>query len=288
MCIADAMYERAEATEPVHVSAALLSECSTAHGSPYLTDTDTDGEDPVPLVDQLDQLTQLDSRAHYSDDHFCAAMLVKHELLRTMFAVSKVAQLKKEPLSASVLDVRQSCVHTMQRILHFAFMSRTEIMQESAVIQSILLLDWIIANEHTYFMHMKHDVLSGVCVLLNCDHMLAAPNERQELFRIVSEVVYGNDELPAQRRLAVQVARIEQQVLSRYRQIFFTDYIEQYVRHDPCAMGQMVHGLYLYMTQTRSTWLLNTYETFVEVALKQTSDVQTHIEIMDDYLVVCV
>jgi uncharacterized protein HemX len=53
-------------------------------------------------------------------------------------------------------------------------------------------------------------------------------------------------------------------------------------------MGQMVHGLYLYMTQTRSTWLLNTYETFVEVALKQTSDVQTHIEIMDDYLVVCV
>jgi hypothetical protein len=118
--------------------------------------------------------------------------------------------------------------------------------------------------------------------------MLAAPIERQALFRIVSEVVYGNDEPPAQRQLAVQVARIEQQVLSRYRQIFFTDYIEQYVRHDPCAMGQMVHGLYLYMTQTRSTWLLNTYETFVEVALKQTSDEQTHINIMDDYLVVCV
>ena len=284
------MYERHDASEPKHASAALLSGCSTAHVSPYLTETDTDGDDAVALdhLDHLDQITQLDSFVDYSDDRFCVSMLHKQELLRHMFAISQTAQLKKEPLSASVHNVRQSCVHTMQRILDFATMRGTEIVQESTVIQSILLLDWIIANERTYFTQMKHDVLSGVCVLLNSNHLMAAPMQQKELFGIVSLVVYGNDEPCAQRILAVQVARIEEQVHTRYRQIFFTDYIEQYVGHDPCAMSQMVHALYLHMTQNSGMWLLDTYETFVEVALKHTNNVQTHMDIMDDYLVVCV
>jgi len=306
VCTGEAMYER----EGLYTSSALLSECSTANVSPYLTETDTDADDqvqpdpsdpsdpsdpmdpmdpmhPMPL-DPIDQLSHIDSYVNYSDKHYCAAMLDKHELLRNMFARSKADQLKKVPLSASVLDVRQSCVYNMQKILHFANMSCTGIVHESTVIQSILLLDWIIANEYTYFTRMEHDVLSGVCVILNCEHSLAAPIQQQELFRIVSKVVYGNDNPSTQQRLAVQVAFIEQQVASQYRQIFFRDYIAQYVGHDPCAMSQMVHGLYLYMTQNRGTWLLNTYETFVEVALKQTRDVQTHIDIMDDYLVICV
>ena len=175
---AGAMYERDEACEPMLPSAALLSECSTAHVSPYLTENDTDGDDAVELehLDQLDQITQLDSFVDYRDECFCSAMLHKQELLRRMFAISKVAQLKKEPLPATVHNVRQSCVHTMQRILDFAIMRGTEIVQESTVIQSILLLDWVIANEPTYLIQMKHDVLSGVCVLLNSNHFFGSPD----------------------------------------------------------------------------------------------------------------
>jgi len=57
VCTAEAMYER----EGLYTSSALLSECSTANGSPYLTETNTDADEQVE-TDPSDPLDPLDHK----------------------------------------------------------------------------------------------------------------------------------------------------------------------------------------------------------------------------------
>ena len=246
-----------------------LSDCSTEQVSLYYTDSDTDAD-------------ACENTAGYSKDD-----TNKHDILQHMFMQSKVVQMKKEPLPHSVFVLRTACVYKMQQILHIAQMCGVTAVQESTVIQGILLLDWIIASEFSYFMRMNIDVLAGVCVILNSDQAQTT-EQKKELYRLVAMQTYTSEKLIFQNRLSAQVARIEAQISLRQGRMVFTDFIRQYFAHDVCTMNRLVHFFYVYMTQKRCTWLLNTYETFVEITLKETSDIQTRMQILDDYLRICV
>lgn len=94
----------------------------------------------------------------------------KNDQLRTMFALSKAADLQKPVLSESVLLHRMACIRGMQQILQYSktamdgLRMSDNLVQESTVVPSIFLLDWIIANEFQYFMRMKTEALSAVCL----------------------------------------------------------------------------------------------------------------------------
>ena len=215
----------------------------------------------------------------------------KNDQLRTMFALSKAADLQKQVLPESVLMHRMVCIQSMQHILHY---SKTEVdglrmsdnlVLESTVAQSIFLLDWIIANEFNYFVRMKTETLSAMCLILNSGHLEQVL--LQELYRIASFAVYASEKPCYQRRLKVQVERIQEQVSRRHTRIVFADFIRHYFGHDCGAMQRTTHFFYVFITEDPSTWELNTYETFVEIALKECNDVQTNIDILDDYLLIC-
>jgi len=92
----------------------------------------------------------------------------KYALLHLMFAQSKVLQQQKVPLPQSIVVLRMSCIQRMQVLLHQSKMGADgmsfsdNVVQESSVIQAILLLDWIITNDSKYFMSIKPDVLSAI------------------------------------------------------------------------------------------------------------------------------
>ena len=215
----------------------------------------------------------------------------KYDHLRAMFALSKVANLQKQVLPESVLMHRMACIQGMQHILHY---SKTEVdglrmsdnlVEESTVVQSIFLLDWIIVNEFNYFVHMKTETLSAVCLILNSGHL--EHMKLEEVYRIASFAVYASEKPHYQRRLEMQVERIQEQVWRRHTRIVFADFIRHYFAHDCAAMQRMTHFFYIFITGDPDTWELNTYETFVEIALKECNDVQTNMDILDDYLLIC-
>jgi len=63
-----------------------------------------------------------------------------------------------------------ACIRGMQQILQYSktamdgLRMSDNLVQESTVVPSIFLLDWIIANEFQYFMRMKTEALSAVCL----------------------------------------------------------------------------------------------------------------------------
>ena len=216
----------------------------------------------------------------------------KYDLLHLMFAQSKVLQQQKVPLSQSIVVLRMSCIQRMQVLLHHSKMGADDmsfsdnIVQESSVIQAILLLDWIIANDLKYFISMKPDVLSAICIILSSAHLQTELLE--QLYRIAAFAIYHSEKSSFRQHLAAHVQQIEQSVLRRYNKIVFTDFIGQYYSHDDRAMQRIVHFFYVYMATNSATWLLNTYDTFVEIALQESSDIQIHMDLLDDYLQICV
>jgi hypothetical protein len=216
----------------------------------------------------------------------------KYDLLHLMFAQSKIVQRQKVPLSESIVVLRMSCIQRMQVLLHHSKMGADgmgfsdNVIQESSVIQAILLLDWIIANDPKYFISLKPDLLSGICIILSSAHL--QPELLEQVYGIAAFAIYHSNKFSLRQHLAAHVKQIEQSVLRRYNKIVFTDFIGQYYGHDDRAMQRIVHFFYIYMATNTATWLLNTYETFVEIALQESSDIQIHIDLLDDYLQICV
>jgi len=237
---------------------------------------DADGDNGA-FVTKIDHASEYDS---------------KYDLLHLMFAQSKVVQQQKVPLSQSIVVLRMSCIQRMQVLLHHSKMGADgmgfsdNVIQESSVIQAILLLDWIIANDPKYFISMKPDLLSGICIILSSAHL--QPELLEQVYGIAAFAIYHSNKFSLRQHLAAHVKQIEQSVLRRYNKIVFTDFIGQYYGHDDRAMQRIVHFFYIYMATNTATWLLNTYETFVEIALQESSDIQIHIDLLDDYLQICV
>jgi hypothetical protein len=209
----------------------------------------------------------------------------KYEVLRNMYQLSLCVQMQRAPLTHGVSVVRMCCVNKMRQMMHFLQMGGESSVHESTVIQGILLLDWIIANEFTYFMRMKPEVLSGVCLILNAD--VADEREMGALLRLVAFASYGSAKIMYMDHVGNEVAKIDEQVQRRHEKIVFHDFVSQYFSNDVETTCRLEHFFFLYMTQKSGTWSLNIYETFVEIALKESTNMQAHVEILDDYLYIC-
>jgi len=244
----------------------VLSDCSTTNISVY-TDTDTDPEGD-------DNETQ---RGKSLGD--------KLTVLRCMYNSCKHVHEQRQSLSPYVLDLRMACIYKMEQIMHYSKMSGNQALQELTVIQSIFCLDWIIANEFQYFMRMKTDVLSGVCLILNAEP--TDEEEMESLYGIVAANSYTDDNPSYQQGITAEVLKIQGEVARRQGRIVFTDFMEQYFAEDKATMSHLVHFLYIFMTTNVATWFINIYDTFVEVALKASFDLPTRVELFNDYLLVC-
>jgi len=228
---------------------------------------------------------------HTSDDEqdeheMAAAAYSRQDVLRCMFAQSTAIQLHRQPLSPGLVTLRMACVRKMQQILHFSQMNRETVVHEATVIQAILLLDWVIEHEFKAFMHMQPEVLSGVCIILSVDD--ATDDEIQALFRLVAFTSYTSENDDCLQCIVRKVNRMEAKVVQRYTKLVFTDFIKQYFAHDECTMKRLVHFFYRFATQDCDSWLLNIYKSFVEITLKESTDMMVHVEILDDYLLICV
>ena len=94
-------------------------------------------------------------------------------ILARMYTQSTSVLRQRVELCESAIAKRRECIDKMQTINHMHNLrcGRSVVsVQESTVMQGILLLDWMIDNEFTYFMEMDVDLLSGVCIILSvCD-----------------------------------------------------------------------------------------------------------------------
>jgi len=249
------------------------------------THYDDDTADTADTADMLLVEGGLESGENGGVEETAAHTVEKNEVLRKMYQLSLCVQKQREPLTHGVSVVRMCCVNKMRQIMHFVQMGGETSVHESTVIQGILLLDWIIANEFMYFMRMKPEVLSGVCLILNAD--VADEREMGALLRLVAFASYGSAKVQYMDKVADEVAKIDEQVQRRHEKIVFHDFVSQYYSNDVETTRRLEHFFFLYMTQKSGTWSLNIYETFVEIALKESTDMQTHVEILDDYLYLC-
>jgi len=221
-----------------------------------------------------------------TNEHAVEAAHDRQHLLRWMFAQSTAIELQRQPLSSGLVTLRMACVRKMQQILHFSQMNGETVVHEATVIQAIMLLDWVIEHEFIVFMEMKPEVLSGVCMILSVDNATAA--EMDALFRLVAFTSYISESDTSLENIVRKVNTMEAKVVERYTKLVFTDFIKQYFAHDECTMQRLVHFFYRFTTQDCDTWLLNIYKSFVEISLKESTDMLIHVEILDDYLIICV
>jgi hypothetical protein len=268
-----------------------LSQNSTEHSDhDSASEIDTMREDTQFLDTDHDTMREdtqfLDTDHDMKHEHAVEAACDRQDVLRWMFAQSTTIELHRQPLSPSIVTLRMACVRKMQQILHFSQMNGETVVHEATVIQAILLLDWIIEHEFVAFMHMKPEVLSGVCIILSVDD--ATDAEMEALFRLVAFTSYTSENDAFLQSIVRIVNRMEAQVMQRYTKLVFTDFIKQYFAHDECTMQRLVHFFYCFTTQDCETWLLNIYKSFVEITLKESTDMRIHVEILDDYLRICV
>jgi len=209
----------------------------------------------------------------------------KYNLLRWMFAESTRVLKCREELSPAAMALRTSCICQMQLVLHFSQMNEETIVDEDTIIQSILLLDWIIQNEMDYFMRTEPEVLGCVCVILCVEEPEAA--ETEMLHSLVAFTSDGSAETEYLRCILFEVETIAAEVSSRYAKIVFADFTEQYFEQDERVLLRLQHFFYRFMTESCASWGLHIYETFVEIALKESANARINVEILDDYLMIC-
>jgi len=210
----------------------------------------------------------------------------KYHLLGWMFAESKRVQMHREKLSSGVMTLRMACVRKIQQVLYYSQMKQETIVNEGTVIQAILLLDWIIQYELNYFLRKQPDVVAGVCVILSVED--PDMDETEMLYRLVAFIASISENTSFIHNMVREVADVAKEVECRYAKLTFTDFTAQYFGHDDNAMLRIEHFFYVFMTESLETWQLNIYELFVEIVLKESTDIQTHVDILDDYLRICV
>ena len=210
----------------------------------------------------------------------------KYNLLSWMFAESTRVHRDRQALAPPAMALRMSCICQMQIVLYFAQMSEETIVDEDTIVQSILLLDWIIQNEMDYFMRTEPEVLGCVCVILCVGEPDAA--ETDTLHSLVAFTSGDGGEKEAYlQRIVDEVETIEAEVSSRYPKLVFADFIEQYFEQDEGVLLRLQHFFYKFMTESCASWGLNIYETFVEIALKESANAHINVKILDDYLMIC-
>jgi len=207
----------------------------------------------------------------------------RRRVLRWMFEHSICIQLHRTPLLPSIVTLRMACVRKMEQILHFSQINGETVVREATVIQAVMFLDWVIEHELKWFMKMKPEVLGGVCIILSVEN--ATQPDMQVLFRLVTFTSYMTEsEIEI---IVSEVNDMRTQVGQRYTRLVFTDFIGQYFAHDKCTMERLVHYFYKFITQKCDTWLLNIYKSFVEITLEESTDMDVHVEILDDYVNIC-
>jgi len=221
-----------------------------------------------------------------------------------MYAYSMSVNKKRVPLCELSRIRRHNCISKMQSINRMYALrcagQRGMKVGESTVIQSILLLDWIIDNEFAYFMNMEEDVLSGICVILSAysrgmtaEHAFitieSIEAEHYEICCLVAYMCYGSEQEADVRQIVEQVQDYGCEILARYEKLDFVVFLQQYCGLGSTQQNRLVHFLHELMTQNVSeSWFWNTYETFVEVVIRESSDTTANCKIMDDHALVCV
>jgi len=156
---------------------------------------------------------------------------------------------------------------------------------EATVIQAVMFLDWVIEHEFAFFMKTEPELLGGVCIILSVDDVTEP--EMEVLFRLVAFTSYMNESDNSIEIIVRQVNKMRTLAAQRYTKLVFIDFIEQYFAHDKRTMKRLVYYFFCFITQNCDTWLMNMYKSFVEITLKESTDMDVHVEILDDYLSVC-
>jgi len=209
----------------------------------------------------------------------------KYNLLRWMSAESTRVLTCRKELSPAAMALRMSCICQMQLVLHFSQMNEEMIVNEDTIIQSILLLDWIIENEMDYFVRTEPEVLGCVCVILCVEEPDTA--ETEVLHHLVAFTSDSGEKTEYLQCILFEVETIAAEVSSRYAKIVFADFTEQYFEQDEGVLLRLEHFFYKFMTESCASWGLNIYETFVEITLKESANASINVEILDDYLMIC-
>ena len=225
------------------------------------------------------------------------------KLMARMYARSMSVAEKRVPLGEVPVVRRHRCIAKMQSINRMYALrcvgQRGADIGESTVIQSILLLDWIIDNEFAYFMNMEEDVLSGICVILSAYSRGNAPHasvtierveaEQYEICCVVAYMCYGSDQEADVRRIVEQVQYYGCEIQARYEKLDFIVFLQQYCGLASTHHKRLVHFLHELLTQNiAESWFWNTYETFVEVVIRESRDMVANCKIMDDHALMCV
>ena len=102
-------------------------------------------------------------------------------------------------------------------------------------------------------------------------------------------VCYGIERQTDVRNIVEQVHEIGCEMKTRYEKLDFCVLMEHYFGHRHAEQHHLVHFLHELMTQNvNDTWSWNMCQTFVEVIIRESSDIQINYRIIDDYLRVCV
>jgi len=192
---------------------------------------------------------------------------------------------------------RAQCIKKIEQILyHVRLQNLTHtgvaLVDENSSVSAILLMEWLSRNQTEYFMSVGCDIVSCVCVLQNVRRFVADTPEESKtqyrdsillLYKTMAKCVFDAPSEYSSDMIRCNNAFVQTIVRDEYKHIDFSLFVEFYYPDQPAVKQKLTNFLFLYMKENTALRQFCMYENFVEIAIRESEDIETRHDIFFDY-----
>jgi len=217
----------------------------------------------------------------------------------------------------SVWIIRASCIRRMKQILDYCICryagivgSDVEVLSEVNVTNAVLILEWIVDNESVYLVENGCDLVCCMCILQSVERSeivssgtfqitghgsdsdsraqgigISNGEMKSRLYDTLLSFLHATKSEYNYTRETLQEAThvLAQKMQHRYTHMDFLFFAEYYHAEEPIIINRMMHFLFLHLTCEQAHIGSSLFDNFVEIAIRETADIQTCNDIFFDY-----